>query len=146
MRLLYYDVVRKPGLEAELGLTYRSLDDLLAESDIVSIQLPLTEATRGLIDERAFRRMKRDAILVNTARGAILDEAALCRALQERWIAAAGLDVLTQEPLPPDSPLLALDNVVLAPHLGGSTRECDKVLVDDVLRVLEGREPLHPAN
>jgi len=146
MRLLYYDTVHKPDLEAELGLAYRPLDDLLAESDIISIQLPLTDATRGLIGERAFRLMKRDAILVNTARGAILDEEALCRALRERGIAAAGLDVVTQEPLPPDSPLLALDNVVLAPHLGGSTKECDGALVEDALRVLAGVAPLHATN
>lgn len=146
MRLLYYDAVHKPDLEADLGIAYRPLDDLLAESDIVSIQLPLTEATRGLIGERELRLMKRDAILVNTARGAILDEGALCRALRERRIAAAGLDVVVEEPLPPDSPLLTLDNVVLAPHLGGSTKECDGTLVEDALRVLAGQEPLHAAN
>ncbi len=143
MRLLYYDAVRKPQLEEELGIEYRPLDDVLAEADIVSIHLPLTEETRGLVGEREFRRMKRDAILVNTARGAIIDEGALCRALQERWIAAAGLDVLTEEPIPANSPLLALDNVVLAPHLGGSTKECDGVLVEDTLRVLAGKEPRH---
>ncbi len=145
MRLLYYDVVRKPGLEQELGVAYRTLEQLLHESDIVSVQLPLNDETRGLIGEREFRLMKPDAILINTARGAILDEAALCRALQKRWIAAAGLDVLAEEPIRPDSPLLGLDNVVLAPHLGGSTKECDGVLVEDTIRVLDGREPLHPA-
>ncbi len=86
-----------------------------------------------------------NAILINTARGAILDQAALCRALQERWIAAAGLDVLAEEPIHPDSPLLKLDNVLLTPHLGGSTLECDGVLVEDTLRILAGQEPLHPA-
>jgi glyoxylate reductase len=145
MKLLYYDVVHRPELEKELGIAYRTLEQLLRESDIVSVQLPLTDETRGLIGEREFRLMKPDAILINTARGAILDEAVLCRALQERWIAAAGLDVLAEEPIRPDSPLLGLDNVVLAPHLGGSTKECDGVLVEDAIRVLEGREPLHPA-
>jgi glyoxylate reductase len=145
MRLLYYDAVRRPELEAELSIAYRTLEELLSESDIVSVQLPLTDETRGLIGEREFRMMKRDAILINTARGAILDEAALCRALQERWIGGAGLDVLAEEPIRPDSPLLRLDNVVLAPHLGGSTQECDGVLAEDTLLVLAGQEPLHPA-
>ena len=145
MRLLYYDAVRKPELEQELGIAYRTLEQLLRESDIVSVQVPITEETRGMIGEREFRLMKRDAILVNTARGAILDQAALCRALQERWIAGAGLDVFVEEPIAPDSPLLRLDNVVLAPHLGGSTQECDGVLVEDTLRVLAGQEPRHLA-
>ena len=146
MRILYCDIVRKPELERELHLEYRTLEQLLAEADIVSIQLPLREETRGLIGEREFRLMKPDAILVNTARGAILDERALCRALQERWIAAAGLDVYAEEPIRADSPLLTLENVVLAPHLGGSTKECDLVLVEDTIRVLTGQEPLHPVN
>ena len=144
MQILYCDVVRKPELERSLGLEYRTLEQLLAESDIVSIQVPLHEQTRGLIGERELRLMKRDAILVNTARGAIVDESALCRALQERWFAAAGLDVLVEEPIKPGNPLLALDNVVLAPHLGGSTRECDMVLVEDTLRVLRGQAPRYP--
>jgi phosphoglycerate dehydrogenase-like enzyme len=79
------------------------------------------------------------------ARGAILDAQALCRALREGWLAVAGLDVLTEEPISPGSPLLELDNAVLAPHLGGLSKECDGVLVEDTLRVLAGQEPLHPA-
>ncbi len=89
--------------------------------------------------------MKRDAILVNTARGAIIDQQALYRALYERWIAAAGLDVLVEEPIKADDPLLTLDNVVFAPHLGGSTKECDLVLVEDTIRVLHAESPQHPS-
>jgi phosphoglycerate dehydrogenase-like enzyme len=144
MRILYHDLVRKPELERELGLQFRSLGDLLAEADIVVVLVRLNEDSRGMIGEPELRSMKRDAILVNVARGAILDQAALYRALQERWIAAAGLDVLVEEPIGADHPLLALDNVVLAPHLGGSTKGCDMVLVEDTIRVLHGEEPLHP--
>lgn len=145
LTLLYYDLEPKPDLERELGAAYRPLGALLAASDIVAIHLPLNDATRGLIGEREFRLMRPHAILVNTARGAILDEAALARALRERWFAAAALDVLADEPIRPDSPLLALDNVVLAPHLGGSTFENDLTLVDDALRVLAGDPPRCPA-
>jgi phosphoglycerate dehydrogenase-like enzyme len=144
MRILYHDVVRKPELEWELGLQFRPLGDLLREADIVVVLVRLNEGSRGMIGEAELRSMKRDAILVNVARGAILDQAALYRALQERWIAAAGLDVLVDEPIGADHPLLALDNVVLAPHLGGSTKGCDMVLVEDTIRVLCGEEPIHP--
>ena len=97
-----------------------------------------------MIGERQLRLMKPDAILVNTARGAVIDEGALYRALREGWIAAAGLDVMVDEPMMPGHPLHTLDNVVITPHLGGSTRECDLTLVEDVLRVLRGEEPVHP--
>jgi glyoxylate reductase len=144
MRILYYDPVRREDLERELSLEYVPLDRLLAEADIVSLHVRLDEHTRGMFGERELRLMKRGAILVNTARGALIDQAALYRALRDRHLAAAGLDVLAAEPIDPDDPLLSLDNVVLAPHLGGSTQECDLVLVQDVLRVLRGEEPLHP--
>jgi phosphoglycerate dehydrogenase-like enzyme len=144
MRMLYADPMRKPELERELHLEHASLQDLFAQADFVIIAMPLNDETRGAIGERELRSMKRSAILVNTARGAIFDEPALIRALQEKWIAGAGLDVFVDEPLPQEHPLLALDNVVLSPHLGGSTKECDLTLVEDTLRVLRGEEPLHP--
>ncbi|MBN1400867.1 MAG: phosphoglycerate dehydrogenase, partial [Anaerolineae bacterium] len=122
------------------------LDTLLAEADIVSLHVRLDERTRGMLGERELRLMKRGAILINTARGALIDQAALYRALRDRHLAAAGLDVLAVEPIARDDPLLTLDNVVLAPHLGGSTQECDLVLVRDVLRVFRGEEPIHPLN
>jgi phosphoglycerate dehydrogenase-like enzyme len=143
MRLLYHDPVRKESLEQALRLQYRTLPDLLAESDILIVLSALNDSTRGLLGEAELRSMKRDAILVNTARAAIIDPQALYRALQERWIAAAGLDVFMAEPLQADDPLLTLDNVVVTSHLGGSTKECDMALVEDTLRVLRGQPPLH---
>jgi phosphoglycerate dehydrogenase-like enzyme len=143
MRMLYADLIRKPDLERELHLEHTPLQDLFAQADFVIIAMPLNDETRGSIGERELRSLKRNAILVNTARGAIFDEPALVRALQERWIACAALDVFAEEPLPANHPLLSLDNVVLSPHLGGSTKECDLTLVEDALRVLHGEEPLH---
>ena len=144
MKILYYDAIRKKELEEKLNVEYRTLEQLLTEADIVSIHVPLKEDTRGMIGEKELRTMKKEAILVNTARGAIIDEPALYRALKERWISAAGLDVFVEEPIKPENPLLTLDNVVFAPHLGGSTKECDMVLVEDTIRVLRGEKPLHP--
>lgn len=144
MKVLYYDAIRKKELEKELNLEYRALEQLLAEADIVSIHVPSKEDTRGMIGEKELRLMKEKAILVNTARGAIIDEPALYRALKEGWISAAGLDVFVEEPIKPENPLLTLDNVVFAPHLGGSTKDCDMVLVDDTIRVLRGEKPIHP--
>jgi len=124
MRILYYQRHRLPEeLERELGAQYVDLETLLRESDFVTIHVPLTKETYHMIGERELRLMKPTAILVNTARGAVVDEQALIRALRERWIAAAALDVFTQEPLPPDHPLTKLDNVVLAPHIGSATYE-----------------------
>ena len=123
------------------------LDRLLATSDVVSLHAPLTPSTRHLIDRAALMRMKRSAYLVNTARGPIVDEAALAWALGERLIAGAALDVYEDEPrLHPG--LLDLENVVLAPHLGSATSETRAAMaalaVDNVLAVLQGRPPLTP--
>ncbi len=137
MKLLYTDVIRKRELEIELGLEYRELHQLLREADVVTLHVPLTEATRELIGEPELRLMKRDAILVNTSRGSLLDEHALYRALNEGWIAAAGLDVYDEEPIQPNNPLLALDNVVFAPHLAGSTKDCDLQPVEATIRLLQ---------
>jgi phosphoglycerate dehydrogenase-like enzyme len=145
MHMLYHDILRRPGLETSLKLEYVSLQDLLTLSDFLIILAPLNDATRGLLGEPELRSMKTDAILINTARGAIVDPQALYRALSQGWIRAAGLDVFAQEPLPAGDPLFSLENVVLTPHLGGSSKECDMTLVEDALRVLNGLEPLHPA-
>lgn len=143
MRLLYHDQVRKVEMEQSLPIEYRSLQELLAESDILLVLAALNDSTRGLIGEAELSCMKRDAILINTARAAIIDQHALYHALKERRIAAAGLDVFWEEPLKGDSPLLALDNVTVTSHLGGSTKGCDMALVEDVLRVLRNQSPLH---
>ncbi len=102
------------------------LDDLLAQSDYVSLHCPLTDETRGLIDARRLSLMKRNAILINTSRGPVVDEHALVAALKDGTIAAAGLDVLCEEPPPADHPLFALDNVVLTPHIAAFSADFEK--------------------
>jgi glyoxylate reductase len=124
-----------------------SFDELLTSSDVVSVHAPLTAATRHLFDRRAFARMKRSALFVNTARGPIVDEEALAWALRERLIAGAALDVYEREPAV-HPPLLTLDNVVLAPHLGSATRDTRTAMADlavrNVLAVLSGAPALTP--
>jgi len=137
---------RHPSASA-LGLKTMSFDELLVSSDVISLHAPLTSATRHLIDKRAFARMKRSALLINTGRGSMIDEAALAWALQERLIAGAALDVYEDEPrVHPD--LLKFDNVLLAPHIGSATRETrtamTELAVRNVLAVLSGAEPLTP--
>ena len=129
---------------------WRALPALLAESDIVSLHLPLTSATRHLIDKEALALMKPDAVLVNTARGPIVDEEALGSALREGRLAAAGLDVFATEPVEPDNPLLGLDNVVLTPHVTWYTvdtmRRYLEVAVDNCRRLRDGRELANVVN
>lgn len=145
MRVLYVARTRHWNFElAPLAARRVTLDEGLREADVVSIHTPLSPQTRHLIDARAIGLMKPSAILVNTARGPIVDEAALARALKDRRIYGAGLDVFEDEPrIHPD--LLALDNVVLAPHIGSAAaryREMMTALVEQNARaVLEGREP-----
>ncbi|WNG90548.1 2-hydroxyacid dehydrogenase [Mycobacterium sp. ITM-2016-00317] len=126
---------------------WRTLPDLLAHSDIVSLHLPLTDATAGLLGRDALARMKDDAVLVNTSRGPIVDEAALVDALHGGTLAAAGLDVFAVEPVPADNPLLALPNVVLTPHVTWYTadtmRRYLEFAVDNCERLRDGR---HLAN
>ncbi|HIC87764.1 MAG TPA: D-glycerate dehydrogenase, partial [Aquificae bacterium] len=137
MKVLYYSRHRAPErVEKELNATYVPLDTLLRESDIVSIHTPLTPETKYMIGERELRLMKPTAILVNTARGAVVDTNALVKALKEGWIAGAGLDVFEQEPLPPDHPLTKLPNVVLAPHIGSATKEARERMTCAVLENL----------
>ena len=145
MRLLYWGPRRKPASEEqELALTYVPLEQLLAESDFVSIHTPLRPETRHQIGERELGLMKPTAFLINTARGPIIDEAALVRALAGRRIAGAGLDVFEHEPHV-DPALLAMSNVVLTPHLGSAVaplREAmANVVVDNIRAVLDGRQP-----
>jgi lactate dehydrogenase-like 2-hydroxyacid dehydrogenase len=121
LRIIYTDAKRLPEVENNYGAQYRSLDDLLGESDFVSLHCPLTAQTRGLMDETRLQKMKRTAILVNTARGPIVATNALVRALKEGWIAGAGLDVTDPEPLPPEHPLYDLPNCLIAPHIGSAT-------------------------
>ena len=145
MRTLYWTPRRKPeSEERQAGLTYVAYDQLLAESDFVSVHAPLTAETRHLVGERELNLMKPTAFLVNTSRGPIVDEKALVRALKEKRIAGAGLDVYENEPkVEPE--LLTMQNVVLTPHLGSAVTELREsmanVVVDNIMAVLEGRRP-----
>jgi phosphoglycerate dehydrogenase-like enzyme len=129
---------------------WRSLPDLLAASDIVSLHLPLTDATAGMLDRAALARMKPDAVLVNTSRGAVVDEEALVDALRTGGLAAAGLDVFAVEPIPAGNPLLSLDNVVLTPHVTWYTvdtmRRYLEHAVDNCRRLRDGRELANVVN
>jgi glyoxylate reductase len=149
MRILYYDTVRAdPATERELNATPTDMDTLLRESDFVSLHTLLTPDTRHLLNERTLRLMKKSAILVNAARGPVVDEAALVKALSEQWIAAAGLDVFEDEPkIHPG--LLGLRNVTLAPHIASASHETRIAMatlaVRNCLAVLDGKPPLTPA-
>ncbi|QXH33292.1 2-hydroxyacid dehydrogenase [Pseudomonas muyukensis] len=150
MRVLYHTRSPRPEVEARFGAGYRSLDALLAESDFVCLCLPLTGATQNLIGARELALMKPSAILVNISRGRVLDEAALLQALAARRIRGAGLDVFVQEPLPLDSPLLQLDNLVVTPHIGSATLETREAMarcaVDNLLAALAGERPANLVN
>jgi len=144
LRLLGCDPA--PSAEARaLGIEFVSMEQLLAESDFVSLHSALTPETRGLIGEAQLRAMKPSAMLINTARGAVIDESALARALTEGWISGAALDVFIVEPLPADHPLHAVPNLLLTPHqasLGyGSGAKVSAAVVDAVLDVRAGRRP-----
>jgi D-3-phosphoglycerate dehydrogenase len=147
MRVIGYD----PYLTSlPAGIPKVTLDELLQQADAVSLHLPLTAESRHLIDEATLRKMKPTALLVNTARGGILDTAALIRALQEGWIAGAALDVLEQEPVPRDSALLSLPNVILNPHASWysdqSVPELKRKTAETAVAVLRGQRPASVVN
>ncbi|MDR6585610.1 D-glycerate dehydrogenase [Herbaspirillum sp. BH-1] len=123
MPILYHNTRPNPETERELDARYVSKEELLAQADFVCLMLPLTPATERMIGAREFGMMKRSAIFINASRGRIVDEAALIRALQDKTIYGAGLDVFEVEPLPVESPLLTLSNVVALPHIGSATHE-----------------------
>ncbi|HUE46875.1 MAG TPA: 2-hydroxyacid dehydrogenase [Aestuariivirgaceae bacterium] len=144
---LYHDpaVALPADRERALGATAAGFDDLLAQSDIVSLHMPLTPTTRHIIDAGAIARMKAGAILINTARGGLVDEAALAAALLSGRLAGAGLDVQETEPPAPDNPLLGLPNVVLTPHISAGTRDAFQQKMDAIFANLAaffaGRPP-----
>jgi phosphoglycerate dehydrogenase-like enzyme len=146
MRVLATGFTLTPERAMAHGVRMAALEDLLARSDIVSIHLRLSERSDKLIGRQELRLMKSTAYLINTARGPIVDEAALIDALRHRRIAGAGLDVFAQEPIDPGNPLLQLDNVVCTPHLGFVTQETyAKMLggaVENIVNYLDG----HPTN
>jgi len=147
-RVLYYDPFRPTAeIEAMLGVTYGPLDDLLREADVVSLHLPLSPETRHLIGARELGLMQRHTVLINTARGPLVDEPTLVRALTEGTIAGAGLDVFEQEPTPADNPLLRLENVVVTPHISAGTADAFRTKMRAVFanfqRVARGEPPVN---
>ena len=144
--LVYSDVVEIPAeLEEELHLTRMPLDELLQTSDIITLHVPLGSQTRGMISDREFAMMKPTAILINACRGPVVDEAALIRALRDERIAAAGLDVLEEEPTPEDNPLLDMDNVLVTPHMAGFSVEAGEksrlFALENTARAARGEDP-----
>ncbi|MBK3495513.1 D-glycerate dehydrogenase [Viridibacillus sp. YIM B01967] len=144
MKVLYHNRTRKPKAEEQYGFEYAELDNLLKESDFVVLLTPLTPETKGLIGKREIALMKNSAILINVARGGIVDEHALYNALENKEIWAAGLDVFETEPVPVDHPLLSLPNVVVLPHIGSaSIRTRNNMMaknVESIVTYLQGKE------
>ena len=150
MPVLYHSHSPKPAVEARFNAGYRSLEALLQEADFICLTLPLTAETQGLIGARQFALMRPQSIFINISRGKVVDEPALIAALQQGQIRAAGLDVFEREPLPLDSPLLQLNNVVATPHIGSATHETREAMaqcaVDNLLSALAGERPLNLVN
>jgi len=150
LRILGCDPYIDKSLAEEYGITLVGLPELLRESDFVSIHTPLNKETRHLIGEEELRQMKPSAYLINTARGAVVDEVALIKVLRGKWLAGAGLDVFEQEPVALDNPLLQMDNVVVSPHCCSHTAASIKRLKTSVgqeaVRVLSGRWPKNVVN
>ena len=145
MRIVAYDVAQELPFAEATGIAYVPLAELLRRSDFVSIHCFLNETTRHLINAERLALMKPTAYLVNTARGGLVDTQALCRALREKRLAGAALDVMEEEPLPADSPLRAFDNVYLTPHAAGSTADArvrsGSVAAENLIRGLRGERP-----
>jgi phosphoglycerate dehydrogenase-like enzyme len=146
MRLLGHDVAVNPEAE-KLGVKFVSLDELLAESDYLSLHAALTPQNRGLIGEAQLRKMKPSAYLINTARGALVDETALIRALEGNWIAGAAIDAYSAEPLPSDHPLRKAPNILLTPHQAFNGRETgERVSVaaaQAIVDLMNGKKPTY---
>ena len=145
---IYYDVRRlDPSEEEELAARFAQLPRLLRTSDIVSIHVPLTDETKGMIGERELRMMKPTAILINPSRGEVVDEEALAKALREGWIMGAAVDVYSVEPPPPDHPLLKLDhpNLITTPHIAGANTDARARIIEfsvrNIVRVIKGEKP-----
>jgi len=147
MTILYYNRHRDFEFEKQYNAKYVALEELLSESDFVSLHVPLNEETHHLIGEEELLLMKESAILINTARGAVIDQEALIKVLEEKKIYGAGLDVFEDEPNVPEA-LMALDNVVLLPHIGSSSTETrdrmSELVAHNIINVLEGRAPMTP--
>jgi phosphoglycerate dehydrogenase-like enzyme len=151
MRILYYDVNRaSPEDEAALGAEHVELDELLRESDFVSLHVNLTDETRGLLNAAAFEHMKPTAIVINTSRGPVIDHVALRDALETGRIGGAALDVTDPEPIPADDPLVSMPNCLIVPHIAsasGRTRgRMAEIAARNLLAGLRGEPLPHPVN
>lgn len=150
-RVIYYDIVPlTPEVEKELGLTIRPLDDLVSESDVITLHVPLTPETNNLMSAQRIASMKPGAILVNTSRGKVVDETALAAALNEGRLGGAGIDVFSNEPITADNPLLDAPYAVLTSHIAGATNESRLRIIDlslnNVADVLRGKIPVNIVN
>lgn len=146
MPVLYYDLISYPELEKNINAKKVSLEEVLQQGDYISLHVPLTPKTKGMIGEAQFKMMKKGAFFINTARGPIVDEAALINALKSGHLGGAGLDVYAIEPPEPENQLFQLENVVLSPHMSAHTDDAliqMSLIAEDVLRVLDGREPIN---
>jgi glyoxylate reductase len=146
MSIIYHNRRRAdPKLEAEIGAKYVNMDTLLRESDYISIHVSLNAESVHLIDESKLKRMKNTAFLINTSRGQVVDERSLIKAIKNKWIAGAALDVFEKEPLDSNSPLIRMENVVLLPHIGSATYQIrskmSETAAQNIIDILSGREP-----
>ncbi|MGB9959145.1 MAG: glyoxylate reductase [Candidatus Bathyarchaeales archaeon] len=151
MKILYYDVVpMPPEIENETGVKRVDLETIFKESDFVSIHVPLTEETYHMVNEERLKLMKKTAFIINNARGPVIDEKALYKALKEGWIAGAALDVFEQEPTPVDNPLLKLENVVVAPHISSASHETRskmaEMVAENLVAFFQGKTPPNLVN
>lgn len=142
MRILAYDPYVKEDEMRNCGVEPVNLDTLLKESDFISLHVRLTKETEHMIGENEFRKMKNTAYLINTSRGKVVDEKALYKALKEKWIAGAALDVVEEEPISPTNPLLELDKVTITPHIAGLTKEVPLksalIIADEIMKYVRG--------
>jgi len=146
-RVIAYDPYAPPDRFEELGVKPVDMETLLRESEVVTIHLPLTRFTKHIIKEKELKMMRKEASIVNTSRGPVIDERALIDALRNGWISFAALDVLEEEPPNQDNPLLHMPNVILTPHVAGDTDEATRRMAEttarDIARVLSGQRPVH---
>ncbi len=150
MKVLYHDVVRRQDFEKEYGIQFTDVETLFKTSDFITVNVPLLKETYHLVDEKKLKMMKKTAYIVNNARGPVVDEKALYKALKEGWIAGAGLDVFEQEPTAMDNPLLKLDNIVVAPHISSASYETRsrmaEMVAENLVAFFEGKTPPNLVN
>lgn len=150
MRIVYDSRTRKPALEKRYAMVHLELSALLREADFVTLHAPLTDETRGMIDNAALQEMKETAVLVNTARGPLVDQRALYQALHQGWIAAAALDVTDPEPIAADDPLLTLENCIITPHVASASvatrSRMAMMAAEQLVQALRGEVPENVAN